>query len=100
MDYAETERFDDEILNVENPVMQRYLVNGERPLAPEHDTKYMNIMCEYVELRKSDYKNNVPVEHQWVSNNNIGLPLEEMKGLHKAKNTAPHTDGPVRTPDW
>ena len=48
MDYAETERFDDEILNVENPIMLRYLVNHERPLAPEHDTKYMNIMCQYV----------------------------------------------------
>ena len=43
--------------------MQRYLVNGQ-DLLEEHDIKYMRILKEYVAARKSDYKNNVPVEFQ------------------------------------
>ena len=59
MTYAELEQFDEDILDMENPQLQRYLMNGEA-LEPEHDTKYMNILVEYVGLRKSDYSNNVP----------------------------------------
>ena len=59
MNYDELEQFDDEILDIENPQMQRYLMNGE-DLLPEHDNKYMRILVEYVEARKNDYANNVP----------------------------------------
>ena len=34
-------------------------MNGE-DLMPEHDNHYMRTLCNYVELRKSDYANNVP----------------------------------------
>ena len=60
MTYEELEEFDANILDVENPQMQRYLMNGD-VILPEHDNKYMNILVDYVELRKTDYKNNVPM---------------------------------------
>ena len=59
MTYEDVEQFDDEILNIENPSLQRYLVNGE-PIIPEHDNKYMNILMNYVEARKKDYHGNIP----------------------------------------
>ena len=59
MTYEELEQFDADILDIENPQMQRYLMNGD-DILPEHDNKYMNILVEYVELRKTDYANNVP----------------------------------------
>ena len=59
MTYEDVEQFDDEILNIENPSLQRYLVNGE-PIIPEHDNKYMNILMNYVEARKKDHHGNIP----------------------------------------
>ena len=59
MTYEELEQFDQDVLDLENPSMQRYLMNGE-PLLPEHDNKYMNILVAYVEARKEDYAGNVP----------------------------------------
>ena len=57
--YEELAEFDMQVLDLENPSMQRYLLNGE-PLLPEHDNKYMNILVDYVEARKDDYAGNVP----------------------------------------
>ena len=59
MSRSDVEQFDDEILNIENPQMQRYLINGEE-LLPEHDNKYMNLLVDYVERRKKDYHGNIP----------------------------------------
>mgnify|MGYP001948625883 CR=1 FL=1 len=59
MSYADLEEFDDHILNIENPQLQRYFMNGD-DLLPEHDTKYVRAMCDYIEARKTDYANNVP----------------------------------------
>ena len=59
MTYDELEQFDNEILDIENPQLQRYLMNGEE-LLPEYDLKYMRLLVDYVEARKSDYANNVP----------------------------------------
>ena len=57
--YEDVEQYDHEILSVENPQLQRYLINGE-PLLPEHNNKYMNILLDYVKARKEDYYGNVP----------------------------------------
>ena len=57
--YAELEQFDADVLDLENPSMQRYLMNGDA-LEPEHDNKYMKILVKYVSDRKSDYASNVP----------------------------------------
>ena len=62
--YKDIEEFDDEILNMENPSLQRYLVNGE-PVEPLHDGKYMRILKEYMNARKRNYAANVPKEYQW-----------------------------------
>lgn len=63
MSYAELEQFDMEVLDVENPQLLRYLMNGDSLLA-EHDTKYMRQLVDYVEARKTDYAANVPTyEH-------------------------------------
>ena len=59
MSYEDVEQFDHEILNVENPQMQRYLMNGEE-LLPEHDNRYMNVLLQYIEARKKDYHGNIP----------------------------------------
>ena len=59
MSREDVEQFDNEILNIENPQMQRYLINGD-DLLPEHDTKYMNVLKDYVEARKKDYHGNIP----------------------------------------
>lgn len=59
MTYDELAGFDKDILDIENPQLQRYLVNGES-LLPQHNSKYMKTMCDYVQARKSDYHANVP----------------------------------------
>ena len=59
MTYADLEQFDADILDIENPQLQRYLMNGD-PILPEHDKKYMRELVKYVHARKTDYKNNVP----------------------------------------
>ena len=61
--YEELERFDNEIVSMENPAMQRVLINGEPIQDPAHDTKYLRILIDYVAARKRDYKNNVPEEY-------------------------------------
>ena len=63
MTYEELEQFDNDILDIENPSLQRYLLNGD-PIEVEHDNKYMNILVSYVEARKTDYAANVPKEFQ------------------------------------
>lgn len=59
MTYADLEQFDADILDIENPQLQRYLMNGD-PLLPEHDKKYMRELVNYVHARRNDYKNNTP----------------------------------------
>ena len=59
MTREEVAQFDDEILNIENPQMQRYLINGE-DILPEHDCKYMRVLVDYVDKRKKDYHGNIP----------------------------------------
>ena len=59
MTYEDVEEFDDQILNIENPSLQRYLLNGE-PIPEEHQCKYINILLEYVIARKKDFFGNVP----------------------------------------
>ena len=64
MTYSDLEQFDADVLDIENPQLQRYLMNGD-PLLEEHDNKYMNILCKYVEDRKADYAANVPKDRQY-----------------------------------
>ena len=59
MTYEELEQFDKEVLDIENPQLQRYLMNGE-PIEKKHDNHYMNALVDYVEIRKVDYASNVP----------------------------------------
>ena len=59
MTYEELEQFDADILDIENPQLQRYLMNGDSIL-PEHDNKYMNILVRYIDARMEDYVQNVP----------------------------------------
>ena len=64
MGMDELQQFDQDILNIENPSLQRYLVNGE-PLEEQHNNKYMNILVKYVDARKSDYAANVPEKFRY-----------------------------------
>ena len=64
MTYDDLEQFDKDVLDIENPQMQRYLMNGD-PLLEEHNNKYMNILVKYVEDRKVDYAGNVPKDRQY-----------------------------------
>tara|TARA_B110001450_G_C17464757_1_gene417691 strand:- start:72 stop:350 length:279 start_codon:yes stop_codon:yes gene_type:complete len=59
MSYQDVEEFDHQILSIENPSLQRYLVNGE-PIIKEHQNKWIGIMMDYVGARKTDYYANVP----------------------------------------
>merc|ERR1712046_76049 len=60
MTYEELEGFDNDILDMENPTLQRYFIEG-RPLLPEdEDNKYLKIIIDYVAARKEDYYANVP----------------------------------------
>ncbi len=47
LSYSDLEEFDANILDIENPQLQRYLMNGD-PLLPQHNNKYMNILMDYV----------------------------------------------------
>ena len=59
MTYDELAQFDAEVLDIENPSLQRYLMNGDSIL-PEHDNHYINTLVDYIEARKVDYASNVP----------------------------------------
>ena len=59
MSYEDLVQFDNDILNVENPQLQRYLLNGENPL-PEHDTKYLKELILYISARKKNFAANTP----------------------------------------
>ena len=59
MTYKDVEEFDYQILSIENPSLQRYLINGE-PIIEEHQNKWMGILMDYVNARKTDYYANVP----------------------------------------
>lgn len=52
--YEDLEKFDIQILDIENPSLQRYLVNQD-PVNEEHNTYYMQQMVLYVQRRKEDY---------------------------------------------
>ena len=59
MTRLELEQFDTDILDMENPSLQRYLLNGDE-VRPEDDSKYLRVLINYVEARKADYAANVP----------------------------------------
>ena len=59
MSFEDLEQFDADVLDIENPQLQRYLMNGD-PVLEEHDNKYVNILVNYVDARKEDYASNVP----------------------------------------
>ena len=64
MSYSDMEEFDEQIVSLENPSMQRYLLNGE-PVELQHDTKYLRKLLEYIGNRKDNYQAYVPKEYQW-----------------------------------
>ena len=64
LSYEDVEEYDHMILSVENPSLQRYLVNGEDVL-PEHDNKYMRILLKYMDARRTNYAGNVPDVVEW-----------------------------------
>ena len=59
MSYQDVEEYDHQILSIENPSLQRYLINGES-IVPEHQNKYVQILVDYVKARKENYEANVP----------------------------------------
>ena len=59
MTYKDLEEFDHEIVSMENPQMQRYMINGDAVL-PEHECKWLTIILKYIQARKTDYYNNIP----------------------------------------
>mmetsp|Transcript_17646 Transcript_17646/g.29809 ORF Transcript_17646/g.29809 Transcript_17646/m.29809 type:complete len:92 (-) Transcript_17646:43-318(-) len=59
LSYDDVQQYDYQILSMENPLLQRYLINGE-PIAPEHDGRFMQVLLNYVQARKDDYHANVP----------------------------------------
>ena len=64
MSYEELDQFDDEILNMENPSLNRYLVNQE-PIEQEHNLKYVRELVLYVQNRKIDYGKYTPGIVYW-----------------------------------
>ena len=61
MSYQDLEEFDRDVLDVETPSLNRYLVN-EDEVEEQHKNKYIKLLVEYVEARKKDYQANVPKE--------------------------------------
>ena len=59
MTYADWEQFDSEVLDMENPQLQRYLINGDE-LMEEHQTRFMKELMAYVVNRKRDYAKYTP----------------------------------------
>ena len=51
MSYNDLEEFDNDVLSLENPTLQKYLMNGDK-LRPDHDKKWMRLIVEYVNSRK------------------------------------------------
>ena len=60
MTYADVEKFDYEILSVENPLLQRYLLNGERIMEDHIRNDSMGKLLDYISARKKDYHGNIP----------------------------------------
>jgi succinate dehydrogenase flavin-adding protein (antitoxin of CptAB toxin-antitoxin module) len=54
MTYEELVQFEEEIIDVENPHLNKYLVFGQPPIE-EHDSKYLNILKDYVAERKKNF---------------------------------------------
>ena len=51
MSYNDLEEFDNDVLSLENPTLQKYLMNGDK-LRLDHDKKWMRLLIEYVNSRK------------------------------------------------
>ena len=60
MTYQDVEEYDFDILSIENPSLQRYLINGEPVTIAEHNNRYVKVLLKYVQDRKTDYYNNIP----------------------------------------
>ena len=54
MSYQDLEEFDRDVLDVETPSLNRYLVN-EDEVEEQHKNRYIKLLVEYVEARKKDY---------------------------------------------
>ena len=57
---AELEQFDDEILSMEVPHLQRYLIFGQIVSDQDMHLKYLHVLLDYIEARKTDFKANTP----------------------------------------
>lgn len=51
MSYNDLDEFDNDVLSLENPTLQKYLMNGDK-LRLDHDKKWMRLLIEYVNSRK------------------------------------------------
>ena len=60
LSYEDLEEYDNDILNMENPSLQRYFIEGRPLLEEDKDNKYLKIIIDYVAARKEDYEANVP----------------------------------------
>eukprot|EP00347_Sterkiella_histriomuscorum_P022371 403330721 len=60
LNYQDMEQFDSDILDIENPQLQRYFVNGDGILDEHKNKKYVKVVQDYVERRKQDYYGNIP----------------------------------------
>jgi len=54
MTYEDLIEFEEQIVDLENPILNQYLVVGGDPL-PEHESKYMTKMKEYLIERKNNF---------------------------------------------
>ena len=66
--YEELEQFDDEILSMEVPHLQRYLLSGQLLTPEDMKKKYLHVLLNYIQDRKRDYKANTP-ERYWTTTN-------------------------------
>ena len=56
---------DTDILDLENPQLQRYLVNGDPLLEADKKNKYLNVLLDYVAARKVDFRANTPADRHF-----------------------------------
>ena len=50
---------------MENPSLQRYLLNGEPLKEEDAQNKYLAVLIDYIDARKTDYASNVPKVQVW-----------------------------------
>lgn len=55
MNYEELVEFEEQVVDLENPILQLYLINGEKIEGAEHDSKWMRNLLGYLEERKNNF---------------------------------------------